>query len=206
MSAQEKSFIDELNTLSTGNPGTWSPVQRTVILAIVVIAIVLVGWLLIWSGQWEDIEREVQQTEKLKEDWLSNQKATVNQQLYRDRLAEIERAFGSLLKQLPGKTEVEALLVEVNQAGLGRGLQFDLFKPDNEVKREFYAELPVQVQINGTYNDIGAFVADISRLPRIVTLNNISVTPTTGGQLNMGMTLKTFRYMEAGETAGGGRK
>jgi type IV pilus assembly protein PilO len=121
--------------------------------------------------------------------------------LYTQQLAEIDRSFGALLKQLPNKSEIEALLIEVNQAGLGRGLQFELFRPSSEQIKDFYAELPIAVKINGTYHDFGAFAADIAKLPRIVTLNNISITPIKDGVLSMDATTKTFRYLDEDELA-----
>ena len=127
---------------------------------------------------------------------------TVNLDEYRKQLAEMDRQFGALLKQLPDKSEIEALLIEINQAGLGRGLQFELFKPGQEQVKDFYAELPITVKINGGYHDFGAFAADIAKLPRIVTLNNIAITPIKeGGQLSLDATTKTFRYLDDEEVA-----
>jgi type IV pilus assembly protein PilO len=122
--------------------------------------------------------------------------------LYTQQLAEIDRSFGALLKQLPNKSEIEALLIEVNQAGLGRGLQFELFRPSQEVVKDFYAEMPIVVKVNGGYHDFGAFAADIGKLPRIVTLNNLSIAPLKdGGSLTMDATIKTFRYLDDEEIA-----
>jgi type IV pilus assembly protein PilO len=193
-------LIEDFSCLSNKDPGTWLPIPRFCVLVVITIAVVAVGWLFFWQSQWEEIDREVARESQLKNEWLEAKKASASLELYRQQLEEIDRAFGALLKQLPSKAEVESLLVEVNQAGLGRGLQFELFKLDAEQKKDFYAELPVSVKVSGSYNDMGTFAADISRLPRVVTLNDIDLAraPATG-QMNMSMKLKTFRYLEDDE-------
>jgi type IV pilus assembly protein PilO len=128
----------------------------------------------------------------------------VNRDLYVQQLNEIDRSFGALLKQLPNKSEVESLLVEINQSGMGRGLQFELFKPGAEAVKDFYAELPINVKLTGNYHDFGAFAGDIGKLSRIVTLNNISITPNQqakDGTLVMDAVTKTFRYLDEEELA-----
>ena len=132
---------------------------------------------------------------------MEKKRQAVNLEVYTQQLADIDRSFGALLKQLPNKSEIEALLIEVNQAGLGRGLQFELFRPAQEQIKDFYAELPIAVKINGTYHDFGAFAADIAKLPRIVTLNNLSIAPLKDGVLTMDATTKTFRYLDEEEIA-----
>jgi len=126
--------------------------------------------------------------------------------LYRQQLREIDSSFGALLKQLPNKSQMDALLVDINQAGLGRGLQFELFKPaPAETKREFYAELPVTLKLTGSYHDMGQFASDIGQLSRIVTLNDIGLTAAKDGSLTMDVTAKTFRYLDEEEVAAQGR-
>ena len=135
---------------------------------------------------------------------VSKKRQAVNLDLYTQQLNEIDRSFGALLKQLPNKSEVEALLVEINQAGMGRGLQFELFKPGQESMKDFYAELPISVKLVGSYHDFGAFAGDIGRLSRIVTLNNIAITQNPqarDGSLMMDAVTKTFRYLEEEEVA-----
>jgi type IV pilus assembly protein PilO len=174
--------------------------------------LLIAGWWFLWSDQLAQLEASQQDEERLKQEYLDKKKQAINLDLYTQQLAEIDRSFGALLKQLPNKSEIESLLVEVNQAGLGRGLQFELFKPGQEQIRDFYAELPISVKINGSYHDFGAFAADIARLPRIVTLNNIAITSSANGQLVMDATTKTFRYLDQEEiarqkkTAQGGKK
>jgi len=193
-------LMEDFSCLSSKDPGTWLPGPRYFVLFLICIAVVFLGWLFFWSGQWEEMEQAVAKEEQLKKEWVEAKKASASLELYRQQLEEIDRAFGALLKQLPNRSEVESLLVEVNQAGLGRGLQFELFKLDPEQVREFYAELPVSVKVVGSYNDLGTFAADIAKLPRVVTLNDIDLGKApTAGQMAMNMKLKTFRYLDADE-------
>jgi type IV pilus assembly protein PilO len=153
-----------------------------------------------WQGQYEVLDAKRQEESKLKDDWLSKKKQAINLDAYRNQLVEIERSFGALLKQLPNAAEMESLLVDINQAGLGRGLQFELFKPGAEVVKDFYAELPITVNLSGSYHDFGSFAGDIAKLSRIVTLNNISVTQGKSGEnLALTATAKTFRYLDENE-------
>jgi type IV pilus assembly protein PilO len=139
---------------------------------------------------------------KLKDQYVAKQQQAINLDLYRQQLREIDSSFGALLKQLPNKSQMDALLVDINQAGLGRGLQFDLFRPaPAETVREFYAELPVTLKLSGSYHDIGQFASDIGQLSRIVTLNDLSLAAAKGGTLTMDVTAKTFRYLDEEELA-----
>ena len=161
----------------------------------------LLGWWFGWRVQLEDLDEKRQQEEKLKEEWRTKKGQAVNLEEYQKQLAEINRSFGALLKQLPNASEMESLLVDINQAGLGRGLQFDLFKPGAEGFHEFYAELPITIKVLGPYHDLGAFTGDIAKLPRIVTLNDIDIAPTKEGGLTMSAVAKTFRYLDEAEVA-----
>lgn len=162
--------------------------------------ILVAGWWFVWNPQREDLAAKAQEENRLRDDWVGKKKQSVNLDLYQDQKAEIDRVFGALLKLLPNKTEIDALLVEINQSGLGRGLQFELFKPGAESRRDFYAELPIQVKLVGSYHDIGAFASDIGRLSRIVTLRNISLTPGAGG-ITLDATTMTFRALDQEELA-----
>lgn len=193
--------LDDFRHLNPNDPGAWPLVPKITILVGLFFALLLAGWWFVWSDQLNTLETRENEELTLKDQFLLKKRQAVNLDLYTQQLAEIDRSFGALLKQLPNKSEVEALLIEVNQAGLGRGLQFDLFRPGTEVAKDFYAELPVTVKINGSYHDIGAFAADIAKLPRIVTLNGISVTPLKGGDLTLDATVKTFRYLDESEIA-----
>ena len=155
-----------------------------------------------WQNQLDQISVEKQKEEQLRTTFLDKKKQAIDLPAYRKQLQDIEKQFGALLKQLPGKSEMDALLTDINQAGLGRGLQFELFKPAaGETQRDFYAELPITIKVTGSYHDLGAFASDIGKLPRIVTLNDISLNPNKDGTLAMDATAKTFRYLDEEELA-----
>lgn len=196
-----KALANDFKNLNPNDPAAWPWAPKSLILAALLAAIVAAGWWFLWDDQLIQLETKQQETEKLKQEYLDKKRQAVNLDLYKQQLAEIDRSFGALLKQLPNKSEIDALLIDVNQAGLGRGLQFELFKPGQESVKDFYAELPVTVKIIGTYHDIGAFSADIAKLPRIVTLNNMSIAPNQSGQLTLDAVTKTFRYLDDAEVA-----
>lgn len=195
-------ILDDFRYLNPNDPGAWPLVPKIAVLLGLFVAILVAGWWFVWSDQLTELETKQREEETLRQQYLDKKRQAVNLDLYTQQLAEIDRSFGALLKQLPNKSEIEALLIEVNQAGLGRGLQFELFRPGQEQIKDFYAELPIAVKINGSYHDFGAFAADIAKLPRIVTLNNISITPVKeGGILSLDATTKTFRYLDEEEIA-----
>lgn len=199
-----QSIIDDFRRMDPNDPGGWAAIPRATVLLGLLSALLLAGWWFLWNDQLTELETKRQEELTLKQQFLDKKRQAVNLDLYTQQLAEIDRSFGALLKQLPNKSEVEALLIEVNQAGLGRGLQFELFRPGTEQIKDFYAELPVAVKIRGSYHDIGAFAADIAKLPRIVTLNNVAVAPPpkdAAGALNLDATIKTFRYLDESELA-----
>ena len=196
-----QAIADDFRFLNPNDPGAWPPIPKMAALAGILLALVIAGWWFLWSDQLVELETKQKEEETLKLQYLDKKKQAVNLDLYIEQLAEIDRSFGALLKQLPNKSEIEALLIEVNQAGLGRGLQFDLFRPGAEQVKDFYAELPIAVKINGGYHDFGAFAADIAKLPRIVTLNNIAIVPGKDGALALDATTKTFRYLDEEEVA-----
>ena len=164
-------------------------------------ALLVAGWWFDWKSQLEELEGKQQQEVKLKDEYLDKKKQAVNLEEHRKQLAEIDKSFGALLKQLPNKAEMEALLIDINQAGLGRGLQFELFKPGKETTKDFYAELPITLKITGIYHDLGAFSADVAKLSRIVSLTNVAVVPDKGGQLKMDAIAMTYRYLDEEELA-----
>ena len=198
-----QALANDFRNLNPNDPGSWPTAPKAALLSCLFVLTLAVGWLLMWSDELTELEAKQRDEETLKLQYLDKKKQAVNMDLYVQQLAEIDRSFGALLKQLPSKSEVEDLLIEVNQSGLGRGLQFELFRPGQEQVLDFYAELPVTVRIAGAYHDFGAFAADIAKLPRIVTLNNISITATPGKGggmiLSMDALTKTFRYLEGGE-------
>jgi type IV pilus assembly protein PilO len=172
------------------------------VLVITLVVIVGASWYLDWQDQLDRIDGETRKEVGLRETFKKKKLEAINLPAYQKQLEDIEKSFGALLKQLPGKSEMDALLTDINQAGLGRGLQFELFKPAaGEIRRDFYAELPITIRITGNYHDIGAFASDIGKLSRIVTLNDIALAPTGKGQLALDATAKTFRYLDEGELA-----
>lgn len=197
-----QAIADDFRTLDPKDPGLWPPLPRFVILVAMFVALVAVAAWVGWRAQHEQLDTKRQEEAKLKNDWLAKKRQAVNLDAYRNQLVDIERSFGALLKQLPNAAEMESLLVDINQAGLGRGLQFELFRPGTEVVKDFYAELPITVNLTGSYHDFGAFAGDVAKLPRIVTLNDISVARgKTGDTLTLAATAKTFRYLDDAEVA-----
>lgn len=175
------------------------------VLLVLLVLIVAASYFLDWEDQINRIQAETQKEEGLRKTFLTKKREAINLPDYQKQLVDIEKQFGALLKQLPGKSEMDALLTDINQAGLGRGLQFELFKPASaEIRRDFYAELPISIRITGSYHDIGAFASDISRLSRIVTLNDIGLAPSTAkgaSGLVLDATARTFRYLDEAEVA-----
>lgn len=199
-----KQLLDQFKYLNPKDPGTWPALPKLLALLATLAALVAVGYVADWQGQVEELEAGAAQEAKLKDEYKDKKQLSVNLDLYRQQLREIDNSFGALLKQLPNKSQMDALLVDINQAGLGRGLQFELFKPaPQETMKEFYAELPVNVRVTGTYHDMGQFASDIAQLSRIVTLNDISINLAgkDGSVLAMDTSAKTFRYLDDEEVS-----
>ncbi|MDD5176581.1 MAG: type 4a pilus biogenesis protein PilO [Sterolibacterium sp.] len=196
-----KALREEFETLDPKDPGLWPLLPRVVILSGLFIVLLVSAWWFGWNSQFDELNSKAEQEVKLKEEWLDKKKQAINLEEYRRQLVEIDRSFGALLKQLPNKAEMEAMLIDINQAGIGRGLQFELFKPGSEAMKDFYAELPITIKLLGNYHDLGAFTGDIAKLSRIVTLNDIDITMDKGGALAMTTVAKTFRYLDEAEVA-----
>jgi len=193
--------LDELRRLNIREAGNWPLLPKIVVLGFLFAVIVVAGGLFDWRDQFEILDKAQATEVKLKEEYASKKARAVNLELYVQQLKDIEQSFGALLKQLPNKSEMDALLTDINQAGLGRGLQFELFKPAaQERMADFYAELPINVKITGSYHDMGAFASDVAQLPRIVTLNDLSIV-NDKGTLTMDAVAKTFRYLDEEEIA-----
>jgi type IV pilus assembly protein PilO len=194
--------LEDLRRLDPKNPGGWPvPIRLSAMLALLLL-IVALGAALDWKDQWETLDRAREEEQKLKDAFLAKKKEAVNLDIHKQQLKEIEQSFGALLKQLPNKAEMDALLTDINQAGLNRGLQFELFKPaPQETFSEFYAELPITIRVTGGYHDIGSFASDVAALPRIVTLNDINLSTTKDGVLAMDATARTYRYLDEEEIA-----
>jgi type IV pilus assembly protein PilO len=193
--------LDDIRRLNIREVGSWPLLPRIGLLLIIFVAIVAAGAFLDWKDRYEELDRAKAQEGTLKEQYATKKAKAINYDIYVQQLKEIEQSFGALLKQLPNKAEMDALLTDINQAGLGRGLQFELFKPAaQERMADFYAELPISVRITGNYHDMGAFASDVAQLPRIVTLNDLAIQ-NDKGVLTMDAVAKTFRYLDEDELA-----
>ena len=194
-------FFDQLRSLDPRDVGRWPLAVRGFFVALAFLAVVGIGW---WMFVWNDDRPVLQKAEQdeldLRTQFESKQQRAANLEAYKLQLGEMERSFGAMLRQLPGKTEVPNLLVDISQTGLAAGLQEKLFQPGAEKSNGFYAELPIHIRLVGSYHEFGSFVSGIAALPRIVTLHDISITPTDskGGydNLTMDVTAKTYRYIE----------
>ena len=202
MAVNFNALVDEFKRTNWKDAGTWGAAPKILVLLVIVIGIPVGGFFGINQGQIEELEQGQQKEVKLKEEYVNKKKQAINLDLHRQQLREIDTQFGALLKQLPNRSQMDALLVDINQAGLGRGLQFELFKPAaNETRREFYAELPINVKVTGNYHDMGAFASDVGQLSRIVTLNDVQIAAGGDGVLTMDAVARTFRYLDDDELA-----
>jgi type IV pilus assembly protein PilO len=193
--------FDDIRRLNFRDAGNWPMLPKLLVLGLGFILIVAAGGFFDWKDQLELLDKQQDEELKLKQSYSEKKAKAVNLELYVQQLREIEQSFGALLKQLPNKSEMDALLTDINQAGLGRGLQFELFRPASQERiADFYAELPISVRVTGTYHDMGAFASDVAQLPRIVTLNDIGIV-NEKGTLTMEATAKTFRYLDEEEVA-----
>lgn len=201
------SLIDELRSLDTNDPGRWPMPFRIVAVGIAFVAVLALGiYLFVVKQEMPLLERAQQDEVNLRSTFEDRQRKAANFDAYRAQLADIERDFGAMLRQLPGKTEVPNLLVDISQTGLGAGLDELLFQPGGEIQKDFYAELPIKLRYTGSYHELGNFVSGIAALPRIVTLHDISIRPGQGGspdELTLDVTAKTYRYLDEEEAAEG---
>ena len=194
-------LLRDFKGLDPNDPGQWPLAPRVATLLAIFFVLVVGGWWFDWSDQLATLEAKEREEATLKEDWVNKKRQAVNLPEYRRQLSEIDRQFGALLKQLPNRSEMESLLADINQAGLGRGLQFELFTPGTEVMKDFYAELPIAVRVTGSYHDLGEFVGDVAQMPRIVTLNDIAIETQKEGVLKFDATAMTYRYLDDEEVA-----
>ena len=194
---------DELKRLNPKEIGIWPAPAKYGAVALMFLLLVGLAAYLGWMPQYDELEAKQKQEQTLKQEYTSKKAQAINLDLYVQQLKEVEQQFGALLRQLPSKLEMDALLSDINQAGLGRGLQFDLFKPSAERLQDFYAEQPVDVRVTGSYHDIAAFTSDVSQLSRIVTLNDVAIINKDAKDqtLTMEAVAKTFRYLDDDEVA-----
>ncbi len=194
------SIVDELQSLDINDVGRWPGAFRGAVIALVFVGVVGLGiWFTIIKDKRPQLQRAQDDEKQLRLTFENKQRKAANYDAYKSQLGQIEQSFGTMLRQLPGKTEIPSLIVDISQTGLAAGLQEKLFVPLSEVPRDFYAEKPINIRLTGGYHEIGNFVSGIAALPRIVTLHNINITPETAGNfdvLSMEVTAQTYRYLD----------
>ena len=194
--------LDELRNLDLGNLSLWPLPVKIAGVALVGALILAAGYWFIIRGEWEEYQVVKAQEQDLKKTYTSKVALAVNLDAYKQQMEEMRQTFGSLLRQLPDTTEVPDLLIDITQAGLGRGLEFVLFKPETEVPKEFYAELPISIRVRGSYHELANFVSDVAALPRIVTFSDIDIkSQPKDAKLLMAAKAKTYRYLDDDEIA-----
>ncbi|MFZ6688592.1 type 4a pilus biogenesis protein PilO [Undibacterium sp. SXout11W] len=182
------------------HPGLWPIVPRLAAAFAVLVVVILLSWFFYWDGQNEEINQKQQEEVKLKQEYKEKLQQAINLDALKDQRVLVQQYVAAMEKQLPSKAEMDALLSDINQAGAGRGLQFDSFKPGVVSVKDYYAELPIDIKLTGNYHDLGEFVADIAKLPRIVTLNNLSISSNAkDSNLTLEVVAKTFRYLDKDE-------
>jgi len=191
--------LSELNDLDINNIANWPLAARIFVVAAVFVGVLGLGYWLDIKDQRVDLEKSEVKEKELRQIFEVKAKKAANLAAYEQQLAEMKESFGAMLRQLPNKTEVADLLVDISQTGLASGLEFELFKPQAEVPKEFYAELPISIRVKGTYHEFGNFISGVAALPRIVTVHNINMTPNKDGDLTMDILAKTYRYMDEEE-------
>ena len=198
-------LMEELRSLDPRDPGRWPLFARAGAVGVCFIVVTLVfTYVFVWDDQRPELQRREDTEAKLREEFKSKHSKAVNLEVYKQQLKDIERSFGAMLRQLPGKTEVPNLLVDISQSGLSAGLEEKLFQPQAEQKKDFYAELPIKISLTGSYHQFGEFVSGIAALPRIVTLHDIEIKSANKDaydQLTLDLTAKTYRYLDEDEVA-----
>lgn len=205
--------LDDLNHIDLKQAGNLPSAVKAVLLATLFLLIVFLGYYLLWRSAWESLDEAKAKEQQLRSVYTNKKSIAINLARYQQQMADIEISFGAMLKQLPDRSQMDGLLTDINQAGLGRGLEFELFKPGQETQAEFYAQMPISIKVQGTYHELGAFATDISKLSRIVTLNDLVITNPNKAAgkdvkaksgdviLTMEAVAKTYRYLDAEELA-----
>lgn len=197
--------LDDFNNIDFKNAGSLPMPVKLVLLGFLFLILLGLGYWFLWSPAIDEFNQAKAKEVELRQVFLTKKAQAIKVEAYKQQMIDIEKTFGALLKQLPDKSQMDGLLTDINQAGLGRGLEFELFKPGQESVADFYAEMPIQIKIKGNYHDIGAFATDISKLSRIVTLNDMSIAPmnkdSKDSMLTMDAVAKTYRYLDSSEVA-----
>jgi type IV pilus assembly protein PilO len=195
-------FIEEIKNVDPKTPGSWPWLIKIAAFISMFLVVVAAGAVLDWQGEWSQLQTVREEEDRLRETYLTKKRQAINLDIIKKQLIDTQQSFGALLKQLPSKSEMDALLTDINQAGLGRGLQFELFKPGSEIATGVFTEQPIALKVTGNYDDLGKFASDISQLPRIVTLNDVNIVPDSkGSMLMMDAVAKTYRYLDEDELA-----
>ena len=201
------SILDDLKSLDPNDPGRWPlPVRIGFVSVVFVVLSAALFYFFVWSDQKPRLDQAAAQEQELRNTFKFKHAKAVNLSVYQQQLQDIERSFGALLRQLPGRTEVPNLLVDISQVGVGAGMEEKLFQPSPEIKKDFYAELPIRIRLSGSYHQMGEFVSGIAALPRIVTLDGITIRPENRDfydNLSFELTAKTYRYLDDAEVAAG---
>jgi len=192
--------LSELNNLDFNNIGSWPVAAKAVAIAVVCAAVLFAGYWFDTQEQMQMLEQTQAKELELKQTFEKKQADAANLEAYKEQMKEMEKRFGALLLKLPSKTEIAELLVDVSRVGLDAGLEFELFKPGNEVPRDFYAEFPINLRVRGSYHELGNFVSGVAALPRIVTIHDLSMKKGNEGELVMTATANTYRYLDKSET------
>lgn len=201
LSALQDDLKAQFVGLNPNDPSSWPAFPRFLLCVFVTAAVVVALWFVWLADSDEELKAEQAKEVQLREDFKKKLAQAVNLEALKTQREQVQQYVTQLEKQLPSKAEMDALLSDINQAGLGRSLQFELFRPGQVSVKEYYAELPIAIKVSGRYHDIGAFAADIANLSRIVTLNNMTITPVKDGMMSMDTTAKTFRYLDPEEVA-----
>lgn len=197
----QQALLGQFRGLNPNDPSSWPLLPRMALYLALMAAIVVALWFVWLTGSNDELEAEQKKEIALRDDYKKKLAQAVNLDALKKQREQVQQYVIQLEKQLPSKAEMDALLSDINQAGLGRSLQFDLFRPGQVAVKDYYAELPIAVRVTGRYHDIGAFASDVAHLSRIVTLNNLVIVPARDGSLTMDATAKTFRYLDANEVA-----
>ncbi len=197
--AKTRDLLSQFQGLALENVGVWPLAPRVAVWLVVIILCAVLGWFTLWSKQVEELDRLRVEESTLKDQYKSKLQQAINLEELRKQKEQVSQYVLTLEKQLPSKAEMDALLSDINQAGIGRGLQFELFRPGQVNLKDYYAELPIAVKVSGRYHDLGSFTSDIANLPRIVTLNNLNLQTARDGGLTLDATAKTFRYLDEEE-------
>ncbi|MBI3898754.1 MAG: type 4a pilus biogenesis protein PilO [Gammaproteobacteria bacterium] len=193
--------LDELKNINLNDISSLPLPVKILGVAVVGLLILALGYWFLIADKLEEKAKAQEQEQELRQTYLNKKLLALNIEIYRQQMEEMERTFGSLLRQLPNTTEVPDLLVDITQAGLGRGLEFSLFRPEKESPKDFYAELPISLQVSGSYHELAQFISDVAALPRIVTFGDITLSGEKGPRLSMTATARTYRYLDSGPPA-----